>query len=81
MKDEKRMEISNILKDYESSKNKTTRKIMEVLRENCHSYSELKNEARNITKTIKYENRGTISERLAYLVENEMNDLPLTDRS
>ena len=81
MDNEKRHEIANIINVYESSKMEAARKILHVLRDNCQSYGELKSEARNVIKSIRFDNRGSIVDRLEYLIANEMNDLPLTDRS
>lgn len=81
MKEETRNKIAAIVLQYEVNKNETSRKMLEILKNDCHSYGELKQESRALIKSIRFENRGTVADRIEYLVENEMNDLPLTDRS
>ena len=81
MKEETRNEIAAIILQNEVDKNETARMLLEAIKDDCHTYGELKQRTRDLIKTIRFDNRASIADRFEYLVENEMNDLPLTDRS
>jgi len=73
--------INRLMKQHEKDTSEIAEKIMSLLKEKCETYGELEKDIRIVTKSIKFDNRETLADKLQQLLEKEMNDLPLTNRS
>lgn len=79
--------LEEICNKYVESTNEILKEFMEELKKDCKSYKEVKGKLSRIEKEIKWSNgdekilRLVIASYANRLLDKEMNDLPLTNRS
>jgi len=77
-------DLEIILSEHEKLLDKTSYKIIKILKCNCETLGQFNKEVEKVIKHLQYEGnykQSSLIKKIKKLAQKEVNDLPLTNRS